>query len=104
MYCLTKQTVLKYYKLRYLNLVTLNSQLFVGYDDEPIGISGTINVIPTVTTAEVKTCLLNNPPTKWLDKKTTVMQNITVAFDESGYGALNVPVSAHTDKIEFEVK
>jgi hypothetical protein len=57
-----------------------------------------------VTTAEVKQCNLNNPPTKWLDIQTTVMQNFTVMFDESGYGALNVPISVHTDKVQFEVK
>lgn len=82
--------------------LTYHSTIFVGYDnDEPIGTSGIIHVTPTVTTAEETLCLLNNPPTKWLDVKTTTLQNFTLSFDESGYAALNVPISAHTDKVEF---
>ncbi|XP_060555454.1 uncharacterized protein LOC132716235, partial [Ruditapes philippinarum] len=83
--------------------LTYHTSIFVGYGDEPVRTSGTINVVPTVTTAEVKQCNLNNPPTKWLDIQTTVMKNFTVTFDESGYGALNFPVSVHTDKIQFEL-
>ncbi|XP_060601778.1 CD109 antigen-like [Ruditapes philippinarum] len=83
--------------------LTYHTSIFIGHDDEPVGTSGIINVIPTVTTAEVKQCNLNNPPTKWLDIQTTVMQNFTVTFDESGYGALNVPISVHTDKVQFEL-
>ncbi|XP_053406548.1 CD109 antigen-like [Mercenaria mercenaria] len=83
--------------------LTYHTPVFVGYGDEPVGSAGFINVIPTVTTAEERLCLLNNPPTRWLDKRTTILQNFTIAFDESGYAALNVPVSNHTDLLVLQL-
>jgi hypothetical protein len=61
-------------------------------------------VTPTVTTAEVKSCLLNNPPTKWLDLKTTTLQSFDIPFDNEGYSDLSFPVADYTDKIVLQVK
>ncbi|XP_060570388.1 CD109 antigen-like, partial [Ruditapes philippinarum] len=80
------------------------TQIFVGYNDGPIGKPGVINVTPTVTTAEVKSCLLNKPSTKWLDLKTTTLQSFDIPFDNEGYADLSFPVAEYTDKIVLQLR
>ena len=72
-------------------------------DDKPVTTPSKISVSVTITTIDVKPCLLSHPPYPWLERIKRKLHTFYIDTDSSGLATLNIPTPSNAEEILISV-